>query len=139
MRGNGRYQLVLGLVLGASLAFLAFLLARPVGDDAVKLVANLAQLLAPVVAATSCTAAAVSGTGRTRRAWTLLAASAASWALGQATWVWYEHLAQRELPFPSLADLGYLAAIPQPPRPCSPSRAGPSGPSSRSAPCSTGP
>ena len=43
MRGKGRYQLVLGLVLGASLASLAFLLARPVGGDAVKLVANLAQ------------------------------------------------------------------------------------------------
>ena len=112
MRGNGRYQLVLGLALAASLAFLAFLLARPVGDDAVKLVANLAQLLAPVVAAAGCAAAAGSGTGRTRRAWALLAASAASWAVGQATWVWYEHLAQRELPFPSLADFGYLTAIP---------------------------
>jgi GGDEF domain-containing protein len=47
MRGKGRYQLVLGLALGASLASLAFLLARPVGDDAVKLVANLAQLPQP--------------------------------------------------------------------------------------------
>jgi hypothetical protein len=112
MRRNRRYQLVLGLALAASLAFLAFLLARPAGDDAIKLVANLAQLLAPVVAAASCAAAAVSGTGRTRRAWSLLAASAGSWAVGQATWVWYEHVAQRELPFPSLADLGYLAAIP---------------------------
>jgi hypothetical protein len=46
----------LGLALGSSLAFLASLLARPVGDD-VKLVANLAQLLAPVVAAASCAAA----------------------------------------------------------------------------------
>jgi diguanylate cyclase len=26
--------------------------------------------------------------------------------------VWYEHLARRELPFPSLADVGYLLAIP---------------------------
>jgi diguanylate cyclase (GGDEF)-like protein len=112
MRGNGRYRLALGLALGSSLALLAFLLARPVGDDAVKLVANLAQLLAPVVAAASCAVAAVSATGRTRRAWALLAASAGSWAVGQATWVWYEHVAQRELPFPSLADLGYLAAIP---------------------------
>jgi hypothetical protein len=136
MGGNGRYRLVLGLALGASLAFL---LARPVGDDAVKLVANLAQLLAPVLAAASCAAAAVSGRGRTRRAWALLAASAVSWAVGQATWVWYEHLARRELPFPSLADLGYLTAIPWPRRPCSPSRAGPSGPSCRPAPCSTGP
>jgi hypothetical protein len=69
MRGNGRYRLALGLALGSSLAFLVFLLARPVDDSGVKLVANLAQLLAPVVAAASCAAAAVSGTGRTRRAW----------------------------------------------------------------------
>jgi hypothetical protein len=46
MRGDGRYRLVVGLALGASLAFLAFLLARPVGGDGVKLVANLTQLLA---------------------------------------------------------------------------------------------
>ena len=65
-----------------------------------------------MVAAASCAVAAVSGTGRTRRAWALLAASAGSWAVGQATWVWYEHVAQRELPFPSLADFGYLTAIP---------------------------
>jgi len=112
MRGNGRYRLALGLALGSNLAFLVFLLARPVDDSGVKLVANLAQLLAPVVAAASCAVAAVSGTGRTRRAWALLAASAGSWAVGQATWVWYEHVAQRELPFPSLADFGYLTAIP---------------------------
>jgi diguanylate cyclase (GGDEF)-like protein len=65
------------------------------------------------VAAASCAWAAVSGSGeRNRRAWALLAASAACWAVGQATWVWYEHLAQRELPFPSLADVGFLGAIP---------------------------
>ena len=33
-------------------------------------------------------------------------------AVGQATWVWYEHVARRELPFPSLADVGHLLAIP---------------------------
>jgi hypothetical protein len=42
----------------------------------------------------------------------LLAGSAGSWAVGQATWVWYEHVARRELPFPSLADVGHLLAIP---------------------------
>jgi diguanylate cyclase (GGDEF)-like protein len=112
MRPDHRFQLALGLAVGASLAFLAFLLARPVSDEAVQLTANLAQLLAPVVAAASCAWAARSGSGRTRRAWALLAASAAAWAVGQATWVWYEHLARRELPFPSLADVGYLGAIP---------------------------
>jgi hypothetical protein len=102
----------LGLAVGASLVFLAFLMIRPAGDEQVKLTANLAQLLAPLAAAASSAWAAASGSGRTRRAWALLAASAGSWAVGQATWVWYEHLARRELPFPSLADIGYLAAIP---------------------------
>jgi hypothetical protein len=48
----GRFQLVLGVALGASLAFLAFLvflLTRPVGDGSVQLTANLAQLLAASV------------------------------------------------------------------------------------------
>jgi diguanylate cyclase len=112
MAHGGRFRLVLGLACGASLAFLVFLLARPVGDGSVKLTANLAQLLAPTLAAASCAWAAATGSGRNRRAWALLAGSAGSWAVGQATWVWYEHLARRELPFPSLADVGYLLAIP---------------------------
>ena len=112
MPRHGRFRLSLGLAVGASLAFFLFLATRPASDESVKLTANLAQLLAPSLAAVSCAWAAASGSGRTRRAWALLAASAASWAIGQATWVWFEHLAQRELPFPSLADVGYLGAIP---------------------------
>jgi hypothetical protein len=112
MGRNGRFRLALGLAVGASLAFLAFLLARPVSDASVQLTANLAQLLAPLLAAASCAWAAASGSGRNRRAWALLAGSAGSWAVGQAIWVWYEHVARRELPFPSLADVGYLLAIP---------------------------
>jgi diguanylate cyclase (GGDEF)-like protein len=112
MARDGRFRVALGLALGASLAFLAFLLVRPTSDENVKLVANLAQLLGPVVAAISCAWAAARGSGRTRRAWALLAGSAGSWAVGQATWIWYEQVVQREAPFPSLADLGYLAAIP---------------------------
>jgi hypothetical protein len=50
MRRDHRYRLVLGLAVGASLGFLAFLLARPVDDEAVRLTANLAQLLAPAAA-----------------------------------------------------------------------------------------
>jgi hypothetical protein len=85
-RRDRRFRLSLGLAVGASLAFLAFLAVRPVGDGSVKLTANLAQLLAPSLAAVSCALAAVSGSGgRARRAWALLAASAACWAVGQAT------------------------------------------------------
>jgi hypothetical protein len=106
MRRGYRFQVALGLAVGASLVFLAFLMIRPAGDEQVRLTANLAQLVAPLLAAASSAWAAAAGSGRTRRAWALLAASAGSWAVGQATWVWYEHLARRELPFPSLADIG---------------------------------
>ena len=38
--------------------------------------------------------------------------SALSWGSGQAAWTWYETVLGREVPFPSLADVGYLAAVP---------------------------
>jgi hypothetical protein len=66
MARDARFRVALALALGASLALLAFLLARPVGDGAVQLLANLTQLPAPVVAAVSCADAAASGSGRTR-------------------------------------------------------------------------
>jgi hypothetical protein len=53
--------------------------------------------------------------------------------------VWYEHLARRELPFPSLADVGYLLAIPLAAAAMLAFPAGPSGPSSTPGRCSTGP
>jgi hypothetical protein len=44
--------------------------------------------------------------------WNLLGASALSWGSGQAAWTWYETVLGRDVPFPSLADVGYLAAVP---------------------------
>ncbi len=44
--------------------------------------------------------------------WKLLGVSALSWGSGQAAWTWYESVLGREVPFPSLADVGYLAAVP---------------------------
>ena len=44
--------------------------------------------------------------------WKLLGVSALSWGSGQAAWTWYETVLGREVPFPSLADVGYLGAVP---------------------------
>jgi diguanylate cyclase len=112
LRHAGRYRVALATAVGAILAFLAFLLARPASDATIRFVANLSTGVAPMVAAASCARAAVRATGRSRRAWALLASSAASWGVGQAIWFWYEQVAHWELPFPSLADVGYLGAIP---------------------------
>ena len=49
---------------------------------------------------------------RTRTAWRLLGAGAMSWGLGQVVTFLYEVVLEAEVPFPSLADLGYLLAVP---------------------------
>ena len=46
--------------------------------------------------------------GRQRTAWVALAAGMASWFVGDAIWAFYELGLATEVPFPSLADLGYL-------------------------------
>jgi hypothetical protein len=50
MRRDHRFQLARGLASASSLAFPVFLLARPVDDETARLTANLAQLLAPLLA-----------------------------------------------------------------------------------------
>ena len=42
------------------------------------------------------------------RSWLLLSAATGSWALGECAWSYFELLARRETPFPSIADIGYL-------------------------------
>jgi diguanylate cyclase (GGDEF)-like protein/PAS domain S-box-containing protein len=45
-----------------------------------------------------------------RAPWLLIGAGSFSWGAGQAAWTWYESVQGREVPFPSLADAGYLLA-----------------------------
>ena len=73
---------------------------------------NVAETVAALLAATCCAVAARRRTGRVRLAWVLLGASAMSWGLGQAVWDWYQIVRNVQVPFPSLADAGYLLAVP---------------------------
>ena len=50
--------------------------------------------------------------GGPTRAWRLLGLACLSWGCGQAAWTWYESVLGREVPFPSIADIGYLAFVP---------------------------
>ena len=49
---------------------------------------------------------------RTSVAWRFLGAAATAWGLGQVVTNVYELLLERDIPFPSLADVGYLLAVP---------------------------
>ncbi|MBV9254741.1 MAG: GGDEF domain-containing protein [Actinobacteria bacterium] len=72
---------------------------------------DLGEALAALAAAGACVVAA-----RRHRdahtAWILLGASALSWGAGELVWSWYDLVQHREVPVPSLADLGFLAAVP---------------------------
>ncbi|MDQ4008445.1 MAG: diguanylate cyclase, partial [Actinomycetota bacterium] len=50
--------------------------------------------------------------GAIRRFWLLLGAGVVCWAAGQLVWTWYESVLGQEVPFPSLADVGYLGLPP---------------------------
>src|ERR1019366_7551785 len=81
------------------------------GASTANKVDNLGQLLPPLIAASACGWAARRTPG-TRMAWAFLGASSLSWAIGQAVWCYYDLLRRVVVPFPSLADAGYLTAVP---------------------------
>jgi diguanylate cyclase (GGDEF)-like protein len=91
---------VVGLLVVALL-----LPGTPWEDD--SLAENLIALGGPVLAAGCGWWRRSASSGRHRRAWTALAAALTCWAVGDAVWTWLQ--AAGEPPFPSLADVGYLA------------------------------
>jgi len=68
--------------------------------------------VAALIAAGACAWTARRSEGRFRRGWALMAASAAAWCIGEFTWSLYEVVFNVTIPFPSLADTGFLLAVP---------------------------
>jgi diguanylate cyclase (GGDEF)-like protein len=93
------------LVLG----FALFLRVRPGGDSVIEAVDDIGECIAAAVAAACCAWRASRSTGRYRLSWLLLTGATGGWALGEAMWSYYEVLSNRATPFPSLADVGFLA------------------------------
>jgi diguanylate cyclase (GGDEF)-like protein len=74
----------------------------------VLVLSNLGQLFAAAAAsALAFLAARRSGAGH-RRPWFALSFGVGCWAAGQAVWTYYEVVQGSEVPFPSLADVGFL-------------------------------
>jgi len=96
----------------ASAAFLVWTAFRIGGDRSTIAVDDIGEAVAAGIAAISLALAARRSSGRLRVAWALLAVSAASWAIGEAIWSWYEVFQGVAVPFPSPADAGFLVAIP---------------------------
>ena len=93
-------------------AFLAWSGSHVGGKTLTNTVEDVGQAAAAMVAALSCAFAARRSSGRLRLAWWLLAASAATWGLGQVILSFDEVGLGTAVPFPSAADAGFLAAMP---------------------------
>jgi diguanylate cyclase len=103
-----RAPVVSGVAASLSLAFIVGLSLPGLDGFTVLAVSNLGQLGAAMTASGACTWAALSSRRNQRRAWGLLAVGTGGWAAGQWVWTWYELALGREVPFPSLADVGFL-------------------------------
>ena len=82
------------------------------GARASQAISNFGLIAAAGAAGITCIRTARFSSPQQSRMWKLMGASALSWGCGQAAWTWYETVLGREVPFPSLADVGYLAAPP---------------------------
>lgn len=95
----------------ATAVFLAWLALGLGGARVTDGFDDVGELVAALVAALVCGAAAVRA-GSTRAGWWLLAAASSAWAAGEAVWTYYDLVDGVQVPFPSLADAGFLAAVP---------------------------
>jgi len=82
------------------------------GDRAVTTLDDIGEAVAAGVASAACAWAASRATGKDRLGWALMSISAALWAAGEVVWSIFEVGMQVEVPYPSLADAGFLAAVP---------------------------
>ena len=92
--------------------FIVWIQFRIGGDRLTIAVDDIGEAIAAFVAVVCCGVAVSRTRGRPRLGWALLSASAFSWGVGEIVWSVYEVGLGIGVPYPSVADAGYLAAIP---------------------------
>ena len=111
--GDWRTFAAAAVVAALALAAFLFWTVLQIGGEATTIaVDDIGEAVASGLAAASCGLAALRSTDRVRMAWALFAASAASWTAGEIVWSVYEVGQGVDVPFPSAADAGFLAAVP---------------------------
>jgi diguanylate cyclase (GGDEF)-like protein/PAS domain S-box-containing protein len=102
-------SLVLAVVVGS---WVAVIFAGAGGSHFRLVFSDIGLAVVALGAGVSCTLTGLRLRGRFRLVWLLLGLSTGSWGIGQVVWTYYEALRGESVPFPSLADAGYLAAVP---------------------------
>jgi diguanylate cyclase len=103
-----RWRALTGLSVLFLAAFVLDLRLQPGGERVTRAIDDITQFLAAASAAFASARRAGRETGRIRLSWQLIAAGLACWSGGQLIWSYYEVIQHDAVPFPSLADVGYL-------------------------------
>src|SRR5205809_1486182 len=112
---DGRRKAFVVAATATAIASVAYVLVVRIvyfGDTAVTALDDIGEAVAAGLASAACAWAARRATGRDRLGWTLMGVSAGLWAAGEVVWSIYEVGLHVEVPYPSLADAGFLAAVP---------------------------
>lgn len=102
--------------LGIALAYpglIALLLILEIGGDGVSVRLNdISEVIAAFVAALTCFLTSRRHVDAARRGWAYLALGCLLWSMGQGVWTYFEIIRGVPTPFPSIADLFFLAFVP---------------------------
>ncbi len=102
-----------GVLVGFDLLFVGWLVAKPGGDEALIWFDDITLVVAPSLAAfMAAVVAARNWHSRTGYAWALIALGLFMVATGELAWGVQELGMHGEVPFPSVADVGYLGIYP---------------------------
>jgi len=96
----------------ASLVYALILRNLYFGEQAVTAIDDIGEAVAAALASVACAWGASRAAGRDRLGWALMGFSAGLWAAGEVVWSIYEVGMGVQVPYPSLADAGFLAAVP---------------------------
>lgn len=110
--GRRNFTAAAAAVVLASLAYALILRNLYFGEQAVTAIDDIGEAVAAVVASVACGWAARRAVGKDRIGWALMGISAGLWAAGEIVWSVYEVGMGVEVPYPSLADAGFLGAVP---------------------------
>ena len=111
-RRRRTFVLVVAAVALVSIVYalnIRFVLAGP---QAVTAIDDIGEAVAAAVASAACGWAASRASGRDRLGWALMGISTGLWAAGEVVWSIYEVGLRVPVPSPSLADAGFLLAVP---------------------------
>src|SRR5207244_7015049 len=115
IRADGRRKIFVAAAAAVALVSLAYALnirTAYFGQHAVTAMDDIGEAVAAALASAACAWAASRAAGNDRLGWALMSISAGLWAAGEVVWSIYEVGLGMQVPYPSLADAGFLAAVP---------------------------